>query len=261
METDRHFPQRQDIPDQIIAGLGRRSEAAFEAVAQESTHGGSPQPLARVRPRHGRESVLRLVVFFGFQPATDVQPSTRSLRRRVSRPIRTRRSAAGSPGGASKLRALMSDLRLRLSLPQRVCIVVQSAISRANCLARCNLTTRLCPSACITNNSLRVLVPWHGRCALPFQRRRRRGRSERAVAQSQQGPPGGDERKARARGPRSNRAKVQRVPSGHNLAGANMPPGVTALGPAAAEHPDDLAGPHRRADLPFVKESKRKQKS
>ena len=119
METDRHFPQRQDIPEQIIAGLGRRSEAAFEAVAQESTHGGSPQPLARVRPRHGRESVLRLVVFFGFQPATDVQPSTRSLRRRVSRPIRARRSAAGSPGGASKLRALMSDLRLRLSLPQR----------------------------------------------------------------------------------------------------------------------------------------------
>ena len=31
---------------------------------------------------------------------------------------RARRSAAGSPGGASKLRALMSDLRLRLSLPQ-----------------------------------------------------------------------------------------------------------------------------------------------
>ncbi len=66
-KRDRHFPERQDIPEQIIAGLGSRSEAAFEAVAPESTHGGSPQPLAR------RESVLRLVVFF-FQPATDMQP-------------------------------------------------------------------------------------------------------------------------------------------------------------------------------------------
>jgi hypothetical protein len=73
-KRDRQFPERQDIPEQIIAGLGSRSEAAFEAVAQESTHGGSPQPLARVRPRHARESVLRLVVFPGFQPATDVQP-------------------------------------------------------------------------------------------------------------------------------------------------------------------------------------------
>ena len=53
-KRDRHFTERQDIPEQIIAGLGSRSEAAFEAVAPESTHGGSPQPLARVRPRHGR---------------------------------------------------------------------------------------------------------------------------------------------------------------------------------------------------------------
>ena len=71
---DRHFPEPQDIPEQIIAGLGSRSEAAFEAVAQESTHGGSPS-----RSREcGRGTVenrsYRLVVFFGFQPATDVQP-------------------------------------------------------------------------------------------------------------------------------------------------------------------------------------------
>jgi len=96
-KRDRHFPERQDIPEPIIAGLGSRSEAAFEAVAQESTHGASPQPLARVRPRCGRESVLRLVVFF-FQPATDVQPQLPESAAQGFPADRARRSAAGSPG-------------------------------------------------------------------------------------------------------------------------------------------------------------------
>jgi hypothetical protein len=121
----------------MIAGLGSRSEAAFEAVAQESTHGGSPQPLAGVGPRHVRESVLRLVVFFGFQPATDGSPSSRSLQRRVSRPIA---HDAAPREVAAEPRSLTFDC----GYPSRndVCIVVRSAISRANCLARCNLSSR-----------------------------------------------------------------------------------------------------------------------
>ena len=106
---------------------------------------GFPQPLAQVRPRHARKSALRLVVFFS-QPATDVQPQLpESAAQGFPADPRTTQRRGKSRRSLEVACAHVGPSIAVIPPGNDVCIVVQSAVSRANCLARCNLSFTTMP--------------------------------------------------------------------------------------------------------------------